>query len=243
MHRFFVGNKNILNDSIVIKGSDATHISTVLRLHAGDGIQVFDGEGLLYLVRLEDVNSRSVKGKIVSCEKVNTESPLKIHLGQSLIKGNKFDVVLRKSVELGVQTITPLLTDRTVLKGDNDKKILRWKKIIEESSKQCGISSIPQISEKVTKLDAYCQQAKSSNLKLMFWEMEKEKGLKDIKPIDIPRSVNILIGPEGGFTLEEVETARSYGFQTLGLGPRIFRSETAPLVVLSLLQSRWGDIR
>ena len=243
MHRFFVEKKNILNDSIVIQGSDATHISTVLRLHSGDEIQVFDGEGLVYFVRLEDVNNKAVKGEIVSSEKVDTESPLKIHLGQSLIKGNKFDVVLRKSVELGVQTITPLLTDRTILKGDNDKKIARWKKIIEESSKQCGISSIPQISETVTKFDAYCQQAKNSNLKLMFWEMEKDKGLKDIKPIDIPRSVDILIGPEGGFTLAEVETARSYGFQTLGLGPRIFRAETAPLVVLSLLQSRWGDIR
>ena len=243
MRRFFVGKNNILKDLIVIQGSDATHITTVLRLHAGDDIQVCDGEGLLYFVRLEEVKTRSVKGKIISSEKIDTESPLKIHLGQSLIKGNKFDIVLKKSVELGVQTITPLLTERTVLKGDNDKKIPRWKKIIEESSKQCGISSIPQISRTVTKLDAYCQQSKNSDLKLMFWEMEKDKGLKDIKPIDIPRSVDILIGPEGGFTLAEVETARSYGFQTLGLGPRIFRAETAPLVVLSLLQSRWGDIR
>ena len=142
---------------------------------------------MLYLVRLEDVKNRSIKGEIVSSENVDTESPLKIHLGQSLIKGNKFDLVLRKSVELGVHTITPLLTDRTILKGDNDKKIPRWKKIIEESSKQCGISSIPQISRTVTKLDAYCQQSKNSDLKLMFWEMEKDKGLKDIKPIDIPR--------------------------------------------------------
>jgi len=242
MHRFFLEKKNILNDTIVIQGSDATHIRNVLRLHAGEEIEVFVGQGLLYLVRLEEVRSRSVKGKIVSSEKVDTESPLKIHLGQSLIKGNKFDVVLRKSVELGVQTITPLMTDRTILKGDSDKKISRWKKIIEESSKQCGISSIPQISKTVSKLDTYCRQAKSSNLKLMFWEMEKEKGLKDIKPIDTPRSVHILIGPEGGFTLEEVEMARSYGFQTLGLGPRVFRAETAPLVVLSLLQSKWGDI-
>jgi len=243
MHRFFLGKENILKDSVFIKGSDAKHISNVLRLHARDEIQVFDGKGLLYLVELEDVKNKLVKGKIVSSEKMDTESPLKIHLGQSLIKGNKFDVVLRHSVELGVQTITPLLTDRTVLKCDHDKKVSRWKKIIEESSKQCGISSIPQISEKVIKLDDYCQQRKSSNLKLMFWEMEKENGLKDIKLIDAPISVNILIGPEGGFTLAEVEMARSYGFQTLGLGPRIFRAETAPLVVLSLLQSKWGDIR
>ena len=115
MHRFFVDKKYILNNFIIIKGSDATHISNVLRLHAGDEIQVFDGEGLLYLVRLEDVKNRSIKGEIVSSENVDTESPLKIHLGQSLIKGNKFDLVLRKSVELGVHTIAPLLTERTIL--------------------------------------------------------------------------------------------------------------------------------
>ena len=90
MHRFFVGKTNILNNSIVIQGSDAAHISTVLRLRSGDEIQVFDGKGLIYLVRLEDVKNRSVKGEIVSSKKVDTESPLKIHLGQSLIKGNKF---------------------------------------------------------------------------------------------------------------------------------------------------------
>ncbi len=243
MHRFFVDKKSILNNSIVIQGSDATHIRTVLRLQVGDEIQVLDGEGSLYQVRLINVKNKSIKGEIFSSEKVDTESPLKIHLGQSLIKGNKFDVVLRKSVELGVQFITPLLTDRTVVKGDSDKKIPRWKKIAEESSKQCGRSSIPHISEKMTKLDTYCQQAKGSDLKLMFWELEKEKGLKDINPRVVPRSVSILIGPEGGFTMEEVETARSYGFQTLGLGPRIFRAETAPLVILSLLQSKWGDIK
>ena len=91
MRRFFVGKYNILKDLIVIQGSDATHITTVLRLHAGDDIQVCDGEGLLYLVRLEEIKNRSVKGKIISSEKIDTESPLKIHLGQSLIKGNKFD--------------------------------------------------------------------------------------------------------------------------------------------------------
>ena len=242
MHRFFAGNENFSGNGVALAGTDASHIRTVLRLQAGDKIQVLDGKGSLYVVQLTDVKAKSVKGEIISSEKVNTESPLKIHLGQSLIKGNKFDVVLRKSVELGVESITPLMTERTVVKSDSDKKIARWKKIAEESCKQCGRSSIPDVSENITKLDDFCQQVSGADLKLMFWELESEYGLKDINPQIAPSSVSVLIGPEGGFTVEEVETARSHGFQTVGLGPRILRAETAPLVVLSLLQSKWGDI-
>ena len=242
MHRFFVGNENISGDSVVLTGTDASHIRTVLRLQAGDKIQVLDGKSSLYVVQLADVKAKLVKGEIISSEQVNTESPLKIHLGQSLIKGNKFDVILRKSVELGVETITPLMTERTVVKSDGDKKIARWQKIAKESCKQCGRSSIPNVSGKIVKLDVFCQQRSGTDLKLMFWELESENGLKDINPEKTPSSVSVLIGPEGGFTIEEVETARSHGFQTVGLGPRILRAETAPLVVLSLLQSKWGDI-
>ena len=242
MHRFFTGNENFSGDSVSLTGTDASHIRNVLRLKAGDNIQVLDGKGSLYVVQLTDVKAQLVKGEIISSEKVNTESSLKIHLGQSLIKGNKFDDVLRKSVELGVETITPLMTERTVVKSDSDKKITRWQKIAEESCKQCGRSSIPNVSKSVIKLDVFCQQRSEADLKLMFWELESENGLKDINPEKPPSSVSVLIGPEGGFTIEEVKTARSHGFQTVGLGPRILRAETAPLVVLSLLQSKWGDI-
>ncbi len=242
MHRFFAGNESFSEKSVVLTGTDAIHIRTVLRLQTGDKIQVLDGKGSLYLVQLADVKSKSVKGEIISSEKVNTDSPLKIHLGQSLIKGNKFDVVLRKSVELGVQSITPLITERTVVKSDGNKKIARWQKIAEESCKQCGRSSIPTVSESIIKLGAFCQKRNEDDLKFMFWELESKIGLKDMNPEKIPSSVSVLIGPEGGFTIEEVETARSHGFQTVGLGPRILRAETAPLVVLSLLQSKWGDI-
>jgi 16S rRNA (uracil1498-N3)-methyltransferase len=242
MHRFFAGNENFSGDSVVLTGTDASHIRNVLRLKARDNIEVLDGKGSLYVVKLTDVKAQLVKGEIITSEKVNTESPLKIHLGQSLIKGNKFDDVLRKSVELGVETITPLMTERTVVKSDSDKKIARWQKIAEESCKQCGRSSIPNVSKSVTKLDVFCQQRSEADMKLIFWELESENGLKDINPEKPPSSMSVLIGPEGGFTIEEVKTARSHGFQTVGLGPRILRAETAPLVVLSLLQSKWGDI-
>ena len=242
MYRFFAVDESFFRDSVVLTGTDAIHICTVLRLQTGDNIQVLDGKGSLYVVKLEDVKVKLVKGEIISSEKVNTESPLTIHLGQSLIKGNKFDVVLRKSVELGVKTITPLMTERTVVKSDGNQKIARWQKIAEESCKQCGRSSIPKVSRSIIKLDVFCQQGSEADLKLMFWELESENGLKDINPEKTPSSVSVLIGPEGGFTIEEVETARSHGFQTVSLGPRILRAETAPLVVLSLLQSKWGDI-
>jgi len=243
MHRFFTVKENISNGFIVLKDSDASHILKVLRLKVGDQVEVLDGEGSLYLVNLTDINNKSIKGEVLSSEKINTESPLKIHLGQSLIKGNGFDVILRKSVELGVRSIIPLITERTVVKSDSEKKIVRWKKIIEESSKQCGRSSIPQISKNITTLETFFQKTKNSDLKLIFWELEKNKRLGDINPKEKPSTVSVLIGPEGGFTVKEFETARNYGFLSLGLGPRIFRAETAPLVALSLLQGKWGDLK
>ena len=243
MHRFFAHKSNFLNNIVVLQGSDVSHIRTVLRLTVGDEIEVLDGEGTLYLVRLSEFKNKLIKCEILSSEKNDTESPLKIHLGQSLVKGNGFDIILRKAVELGAHSISPLLTERTVTKVDSDKKIMRWKKIAEESSKQCGRSAIPKISNSIVKLETFCQQASDSDLKLIFWEMESKKRLRDINTETAPRSVSVLIGPEGGFTQEEVETARSYGFHSLRLGPRIFRAETAPLVVLSILQAEWGDIR
>ena len=243
MHRFFTDKDNISSNFILLQGSDVSHIRKVLRLKVGDQIEVLDGEGSLYLVNLTDISINSIKGEILSSEQINTESRLMIHLGQSLIKGGGFDIILKKSVELGVNFISPLITERTVVKSGSDKKFSRWKKIIEESSKQCGRSSIPEISNKITGLDIFCQKTKNSDLKLIFWEMEKNMGLSDINPKVIPRSTSLLIGPEGGFTVEEVEIARSYGFLSLGLGPRTFRAETAPLVVLSLLQWKWGDIK
>ena len=242
MHRFFANKSNFSNNLVVLEGSDVSHIRTVLRLTVGDEIEVLDGEGSLYLVRLSEFKNKLIKCEILSSEKIDAEPPLKIYLGQSIIKGNGFDVILRKAVELGVYSISPLLTERTVIKSNSDKKIIRWKKIIDESSKQCGRSLIPKISNNIIKLETFCRQASDSDLKLIFWEMENKKSLKDIKPETVPSSATLLIGPEGGFTQEEVETARSYGFHSLGLGPRIFRAETAPLVVLSLLQAKWGDI-
>jgi 16S rRNA (uracil1498-N3)-methyltransferase len=121
-------------------------------------------------------------------------------------------------------------------------KIERWKKIALESSKQCGRIRVPLVAEGIETLKTFCHNNDDRDLKLVFWEMEGDNSLKDLKLDRTPRSVAVLIGPEGGFSLSEIEKTREYGFQTVSLGPRILRAETAPVVALALLQSLWGDL-
>ena len=243
--KFFVAREQINNNKVTLTGSDVSHIRTALRLEAGDSIQVISDSDKWLTVRLVEVKTKEVKGEVVASVTINVESPLAVHLGQALTKGNKFDVILRKSVELGVRSITPLMTERCVVKTHRTevgKKIERWKKIVLESSKQCGRSKIPLVAEDVETLETFCRKNDHQDLKLIFWELEEKKTLKDIKLDVQPRSVAVLIGPEGGFSQAEIENVREYGFQTVGLGPRILRAETAPVVALALLQSRWGDL-
>jgi 16S rRNA (uracil1498-N3)-methyltransferase len=242
-HKFFVNKEQIADNKVTLTGSDVSHIRTVLRLKAGDSIQVISDSDQWLTVRLIEVKAKEVHGEIIDSKTVNLESPLTVHLGQAMIKGNAFDVILRKSVELGVHSVTPLTTERCVVKTpEGSNKIERWKKIVLESSKQCGRSKIPQVAEMAKSLDVFCRNNKDRDLKLIFWEQEPNTRLKDIRLNVTPRSVAILIGPEGGFSQAEIETVREYGFQSVSLGPRILRAETAPLVALSLLQSLWGDL-
>jgi len=242
-HKFFVPGEQIVNNKVTITGSDVSHIRTVLRLKAGESIQIISDSDKLFTVRLVEVQAREIQGEIIASEKFDIESPLAVHLGQALTKGNKFDVILRKSVELGVCSITALTTERCVIKTHQvENKIRRWKKIALESCKQCGRTRVPRVGEGVENLETFCRKNNDRDLKLIFWEMEEKVSLKNLKPDPIPRSVAVLIGPEGGFSPPEIEKTREYGFQTVSLGPRILRAETAPVVALALLQALWGDL-
>lgn len=245
MHRFFVQPDNISGDEVVLGGSDVSHIRTVLRLQEGSHIQVLDGLGNRFFVQLTSVQSREVRGRIESKEVFQTESPLAIHMGMALLKGNKFDSVLRKSVELGVGTVSPLKTDRSIIKvvrTEAGKKTARWQKIAREAARQSGRSRLPEVASAIQTVAEFCQENRTADLKLVFWEEEEACRLKDVQATKPPRTIAFLSGPEGGFSLEEIETARQNGFQSVTLGPRILRAETAPIVILSLLQNRWGDL-
>ncbi|MBT5550551.1 MAG: 16S rRNA (uracil(1498)-N(3))-methyltransferase [Nitrospina sp.] len=245
LHKFFVPQEQIIGNRLTLTGSDVSHIRTVLRLKAGDSIQVISDSDKWHTVRLVEVKAKEIHGEVIASETIDVESPLEVHLGQALTKANKFDVILRKSVELGVRSVAPLITERCVVKiqpTESEKKIGRWKKIALESSKQCGRSRVPTVAEDIATLEYFCRENDDKDLKLVFWEMEEKKFLKNLKLEVEPRSVAVLIGPEGGFSQTEIEMVRGYGFQTISLGPRILRAETAPVVALALLQSFWGDL-
>lgn len=242
-HKFFVPAGQIVGNRVTLTGPDISHIRTVLRLKVGASIQVIGGSDKLLTVRLVEVKAKGIQGEVIASEKFDVESPLSVHLGLALTKGNKFDATLRKSVELGACSITPLTTERCVVKTHQvGIKIERWKKIALESSKQCGRIQVPLVAEGIETLKIFCRNSDDRDLKLVFWEMEGDNSLKDLKLDRKPRSVAVLIGPEGGFSLAEIEKTREYGFQTVSLGPRILRAETAPVVALALLQSLWGDL-
>ena len=242
-HKFFVPAEQIVSDRVTLIGSDVSHIRTVLRLKVGASIQVIGSSDKLLTVRLVEVKAKEIHGKVIASEKFDVESPLAVHLGLALTKGNKFDATLRKSVQLGACSITPLTTERCVVKTHQvGKKTERWKKIALESSKQCGRIQVPLVAEGIETLEAFCRNSDDRDLKLVFWEEEGDNSLKDLKLDRAPSSVAVLIGPEGGFSSPEIEMAREFGFQTVSLGPRILRAETAPVVALALLQSLWGDL-
>ena len=241
--KFFVSPEQIVDNRVTLTGSDVAHIRTVLRLKVGASIQVIGGLDKLLTVRLVDVKAKEIQGEVIASEKFDVESPLAVHLGLALTKGNKFDATLRKSVELGACSITPLTTERCVVKTHQvGIKTKRWKKIALESSKQCGRTQVPLVAEGIETLETFCRNSDDQDLRLVFWEMEGDNSLKNLKLDRTPHSVAVLIGPEGGFSSAEIEKTREYGFQTVSLGPRILRAETAPVVALALLQSLWGDL-
>ena len=246
MHRFFTSPENIIDKKIILFGTDVSHIRTVLRLKRGDRIQVLDGCGNCYTVTLTCVGRDNIESRIDIKEDANScESPLMISLGQGMVKGTGFDGIVRRSVELGVGEIIPVSSCRCVSKmsiNDIKKKIERWSRIAREASKQCGRSKVPSVGPNATSVKDFCSANQNAGLKLIFWEEEQSIKIKDLPHKSQFGSVAVLIGPEGGFSLEEVEISRKYGFQSVSLGPRLLRTETAPLAAISIIQYHWGDL-
>ena len=246
MHRFFTTPENITDEKVTLRGSDVAHVRKVLRLKRGDRIQVSDGCGNCYTVILSIVGHDTIECSINSKEDANNcESPLRISLGQGMVKGVGFDGIVRKSVELGVDKVVPVSANRCVSKlsqEDATKKMDRWQRIAIEASKQCGRSRVPDIGPKLATVKEFCFFYRESDLKLIFWEEERSIRIKDLSHKNQLKSAAILIGPEGGFSSKEVESSKKYGFESVSLGPRLLRTDTAPLAAISILQNRWGDL-
>lgn len=241
MHRFFVDYK-VENEVIIHDKDDVNHIKKALRVQIGEKLEVCDISGDEYIVEVLEMTDQ-VRCEIISVSDVLRESPIEVHLFQGLAKGSKMDTIVQKSVELGVNKIYPLQTKRSIVKLDAKsakKKVERWQKISDEAAKQSKRSQLPSVESLVTLNDLHVM-LESYDLILVAYELEQSRKLKECL-IDTSKKIAVIIGPEGGFEEEEVHELIEKGAVSISLGPRILRTETAGVMLVSILQYQLGDV-
>ena len=236
LSRFFIDAPLSLGQQ-ELPEAQAHYISRVLRLGVGDAVQLFDGSGLEYRGELIEVGKKSVRVALHEQLDGLAASPLQIHLGQGLSRGERMDWAIQKAVELGVAEITPIVSERCEvrLKDERaDKRLAHWRQVAISACEQCGRSRLPLIHAPLT-LDDWLAQVEA-DLKLVLHPVAEP-----LTSHAKPASLAFLIGPEGGLSDAEVDQAVERGFAAARLGPRVLRTETAPVVALSVAQQLWGD--
>ncbi len=223
---------------IELDDDNGHYVRTVLRLKKDAEIILFNGSGGEYLCTVGEVSRKTVLIHIDKWLERTVESPLLVILGLGISRGDRMDFSVQKAVELGVNHITPLLTERCVVQFKGEKKpqrLLHWQKIVQHAAEQSGRTTLPELTD-----IEYLQQwvSKQKGLKV-FLDPYAESTLTDINPIDM--QVTLLTGPEGGFSGQEREIAKVAGFIPVRLGSRILRTETASLAALAAVQMLWGD--
>jgi len=244
MPRFYIPQIHIENGLLKIEGDEVKHIQKVLRLKAGDEIVLFDGLGKEFEGTIIKEGRSSVVVKIERILSSKGDSLFEVTLAQSLLKGEKMDFLIQKATELGVKEIIPFFSSRSVPlleKSRRLKRHLRWEKIAVEASKQCGRAVVPKI-ESLQDYSDMLRAASTNSLRLILWEGDGMRLKEVLERSREKTKIFFVIGPEGGFSQEEVEKARKAGFVTVTLGRRILRAETASLCLLSILQYERGDM-
>lgn len=268
MARFFVEPHSFREDRVVIAGEDVRHITRVLRLTKGDHITVTTGQNTDYRVEITATSKAEVIGRVVEVSSVNRDPELKVTLVQGLPKGDKMDLIIQKSTELGVTEIVPVETKRAIVKLESSRarqRVERWQRIALEAAKQCRRGRVPEVAM-TTSWQLALEAVPPGALAIVPWEGEDEKSLKQVlqgttaSNLDVqsvaaynpalpersdsqrPQEVWVFIGPEGGLDPEEIEAARARGIIPVTLGPRILRTETAGLAVLTMILYQWGDL-
>jgi 16S rRNA (uracil1498-N3)-methyltransferase len=244
MRYFFVEPAALNKPFAAIEGSEARHMKNVLRLKPGDKIRVFDGEGFEYDASIHQFFADWVEIKITRKFPGTNESPVQIGVAQALLKEKKMDRLLRHLCELGVNRWIPFISERSVPRPVEKRlstRAQRWHKIVQESCKQCRRSKLPEIIKTLTFEDVL-DYGLSCDLQIIFYENESV-ALKSLMPANpAPRKILLILGPEGGFSDQEIENARAAGCVVAGLGPRILRAETAAIAACTLTQFLYGDM-
>lgn len=232
MNRFFVLPGQVRNSIITITGSDANHIKNVLRKQVNDEIICFDGMGNEYTTAIIEIEKGKIFLSVIFAKHLKDENRIRKILIQGLPKHSKMDEIVKKSTELGVDKIIPLLTERSIAKGEH---LERWLKIAKEASQQSARLNLPEISP-LLKFNDILSSSSEYRLKLIPFEGEKFRSIKsELRKHPHVDSIAVLIGPEGGFSAEEVAKANANGFKSVTLGNHILRTETAGPAVLAMI--------
>ncbi len=234
---------------IALEAGAARHLLSVLRLRPGDALIVFNGRGGEYRARLLTADGKQARVRLEHYQEGPPPSPLRITLAVGLSKGERMDWVIQKAVELGVQRICPLVTERCEvrLKGQRaERKSRHWQAIAESACEQSGQNLVPRIAAPVALQMALAEAEQGADACKLILDPRASQSLAsllDSRPPGQITAVILLSGPEGGFTDAEVDLVTRHGFTAVSLGPRVLRTETAPLAACALLQGHWGDWR
>jgi len=245
LRRFFSSQELEAGKSVVIGGSDAMHISRVLRLKTGDMIAVFDGRGHAFECRITYVSHNAVAAVVEKASDSETESHVHITFAQAMLKSKKMDTLIRQATELGISRWAPFFSERSVPTPDRKRmtaRLERWGKISREALKQCGRDIFMEVLPP-TSMEDVLKAGQACDRKIMFWECESSSA-DAVVPMaaDQIQSLMVVVGPEGGFSAQEVDLATSLGYDTMSLGPRILKAETAAIAAAVLMQYRFGDM-
>lgn len=237
--RFYTAQPLTAGQSVQLELAASHHLLRVLRIQSGEQVLLFNGDGQEYQAVLEASEGKLARLAVTSAAQPQRESALHISLGQGISRGERMDLVIQKAVELGVNNITPLWTRRSQvqLSGKRlDKRLCHWRGIAQAACEQSGRVYVPELLAAID-LNEWLKTTPRDTVRMVL-DPESDTTLHELKR---SKRVQVLIGPEGGFEKQEVETAVTAGFQRIRLGARILRTETAALATLAALQTLWGD--
>jgi len=224
---------------VQLEDSAAQHVGKALRMKAGAQLVLFNGDGFFYPSTIVEVTKKSVTVAINGQTPANPESPLHTHIGQTISRVDRMDYAIQKATELGANAITPLFSERCEVKLTGERQQKRqshWQQVAISAAEQCGRACVPVIHAP-TDIDTWTNDLDKDTTKLVLHHRDTQ----NLRTLDKPNAVALLIGPEGGLTEQEIQSAQRQGFIACTLGPRVLRTETAPVTSLSILQWLWGD--
>ena len=247
MRRFFVAPEAVQDDIVRFDAELARHMGKALRLTAGEQVTVSAGDGTAYLVELTEFQKDAVTGRILERMDNLQETAIEVVLYQGMPKGDKLELIIQKCTELGVSGVVPVETSRSVVHLDSGKaakKLERWQKIAQEASQQSKRVQVPTVGPYYNWKQFLQHLSEQNGLTIVFWEDEQTQSLKALlrSQAEKPQRINLVVGPEGGLSEEEVEQLRALGAVSASLGKRILRTETAGMAGLSMVMYEFDEL-